>query len=204
MTIDSVGCVSTMSPLSSFLIEPCCGSGIMPFSTKPYVSHHSHGDPIALPAIGFERECASTFGETYIWKGVFCRGLWKRSLHLFHDTASCSAGSWHDWNETGFLWSWEELAWGWQIRRVKMEASMIKVKRSLWYYWVAEQPALELPHSSVYSCRSYKHPCNIGQFELGVSIVGCQCYPIWLILHLCLKVGANTVMASKWHWMNKR
>lgn len=48
--------------VSSFLMEPCCGTGIMPFSTKPYVSHHKHGDPIALPVIGFEWACVPTFG----------------------------------------------------------------------------------------------------------------------------------------------
>lgn len=38
------------------------GLGIIPFSTKPYVSHHEHGDSFAWSEIGFEWGCVPTFG----------------------------------------------------------------------------------------------------------------------------------------------
>lgn len=83
------------------------------------------------------------------------------------------------------------------------EAPRMKVKRSTWCYWEAEYPALELPSLWI-SSMSFEHSCNISQLKLGVPMVGSQCYINWFILHLCLKVSADTVMALKQCWMNVR
>lgn len=154
MAVDFVGCLSSISPLSFFLKEPHCGWGIIPFSTKPSVSHHKHGDPSVLPATGLAWACAPAFGQMLICKGSLLGGLWEQWLRLLQDAASLSVGRCHGWNEAAFLWPWKVLPWGWQIRKVKR----INVKRPYCYYWVVEEPNLELLSFSVLFCVIYKCP----------------------------------------------